>query len=47
MITKKEVMILEYCLPNSRFMWASTIMSLILGCDFRDAETLARKVLKK
>lgn len=37
-LTHKEVEILEYCYPHVQQMWASTIMGIILGCDFRDAQ---------
>ncbi len=39
-LTRKEVDILEYCLPNCHQMWAATIMGMIIGCDFRDAEVV-------
>ena len=28
--------ILRYCEPHVHQMWAATVMSFILGCDFRD-----------
>ena len=46
LLTSKELEILKYCLPNSSQMWAVKIMGLILDCDFRDAEPLAKIYLK-
>jgi len=37
-LKKHERMILNYCKGNMDFMWASTIVSIILDCDFRDAK---------
>lgn len=45
-LTSKEVDILKYCLPHSSHMWAVKIMGLILDCDFRDAEQLAKIYIK-
>jgi hypothetical protein len=34
---KDQTEILEYCRPHTDQMWAAKIVSIILGCDFRDA----------
>jgi hypothetical protein len=34
--TIKEI--LEYCRPYIKQMWAAKIVSILLKCDFRDAE---------
>lgn len=40
---EKQTEILEYCRPHTDQMWAARIVSIILGCDFRDATpTLAK-----
>lgn len=33
---KKEILI--YCKDNMKYMWASTIVGILLDCDFRDSE---------
>lgn len=35
---EKLDIILKYCQPYMEYMWAATIVSEILECDFRDAE---------
>lgn len=35
---KKKKDILNYCRPHIKQMWAATIVSIILNCEFRDAE---------
>lgn len=30
--------VLKYCEPHTDKMWAASIISKLLGCDFRDAE---------
>ena len=45
-LTSKEVDILKYCLSHSSHMWAVKIMGMILDCDFRDAEHLAKIYIK-
>lgn len=32
---KKEI--IEYCKPHLDKMWAATIVSMLLNCDFRDS----------
>ena len=40
---EKNKEVLEYCRPHTDQMWAAKIVSIILGCDFRDATpTLAK-----
>lgn len=34
----KLVEILEYCRKKTHLMWAAWIVSIVLDCDFRDAE---------
>jgi hypothetical protein len=42
-LEKQHQEILEYCRPHTDQMWAANIVSIILGCDFRDATpTLAK-----
>lgn len=33
----QELQILEYASKNHKYMWAATIMGIILDCDFRDS----------
>ena len=33
---KQNKEILQYCLPHIKLMWAANIVSIILGCEFRD-----------
>lgn len=35
---EQQTHILEYCRPHTDQMWAAKIVSIILGCDFRDAK---------
>jgi len=42
-LTPKELQIIEYCRPELEHMWASTIIGIILDCDFRDADSELRK----
>jgi hypothetical protein len=30
--------VLRYCYKNIQYMWASSIASILLNCDFRDAK---------
>lgn len=43
---KYEKEILEYCRPHTDQMWAAKIVSIILGCDFRDATPALAKYFK-
>lgn len=43
-ISEKEKQILEYCYKYWEKMWAVTIMSIILDCDFRDAPWLYKEL---
>lgn len=38
--------ILKYCEPHLEQMWAATIVSNILECDFRDAKHELQKIKK-
>lgn len=37
-LTNKEMEIIEYCKKYIDQMWATTIVGIILNCDFRDAK---------
>lgn len=41
-----ELAVLEYCLKHKGYMFADTIMGLILDCDFREASEEAEWTLK-
>lgn len=41
-VTKREFEILEYCEPHLEQMWAATVVSKILGCDFRDTKNVLK-----
>ena len=43
----KEIEILNYCIPHMDHMWAATVASIILGCDFRDAKAALQKRIKE
>lgn len=43
----KEIEILNYCVPHMDEMWAATIASIILGCDFRDAKAALQKRIEE
>jgi len=48
MYTKKTVKeVIEYCLENHKYMWAATIISMLLGCEFRDCKEEAEKYLRE
>lgn len=46
MCDAKKQEIIKYCLKSSEFMWAANIISILLDCDFRDAEYEAKKYLR-
>lgn len=35
--------VLEYCKPHMKMMWASSVVGILLNCDFKDAETELKK----
>lgn len=37
-LMKKNTEVLEYCEAYTDQMWAASIVSIILNCDFRDAK---------
>jgi hypothetical protein len=37
---------LLYCLPHVQYMWAAVVIAKLLNCDFREAETEAKKYLE-
>jgi len=39
--------ILKVCYPNIEQMWASQIVAVILGCEFRDSEYELRRYLEE
>jgi len=41
----KEKEILKYCQENIEYMWAVTIVSILLNCDFRDAPKALKEKL--
>ena len=41
----KSNKILNYCYPHVEQMWAATVISKILDCDFRDAKSKAEFVM--
>ncbi len=43
----KQIEILNYCVPHMDEMWAATIASIILGCDFRDAKAALQKRIEE
>lgn len=38
--------ILQYCAPHADQMWAATIASMILGCDFREVKDAFEKAAR-
>lgn len=40
LLTDNEIQILKYCFGYTNEMWAASIASIILRCDFRDANDL-------
>lgn len=30
--------VLDYCEPHFKYMWAATIMGILLKCDFKEAQ---------
>lgn len=38
-LSNEQIAIIEYCYPHTDMMWASTIIAMILKCDFRDAKS--------
>lgn len=47
LLTDKEIQILKYCFGHTKQMWAASIVSIILKCDFRDANDLEIKTVLK
>lgn len=45
-LEKKISRVLNYCKGNTNQMWAATIVTAILGGDFRDAEQILKKYLE-
>jgi hypothetical protein len=41
----KIAQVLAYCRPHLEYMWASSIVAILLGCDFRDAKNELEKFL--
>ena len=39
--------ILDFCYKNTEYMWAATIVSIILECDFRDVKQKLDEYRKK
>lgn len=44
---EKNKAVVEYCLLYSDMMWAATVISKLLDCDFRDSERVAKMYLKQ
>ncbi len=45
-LTEKDIEVLKYCLPHIKYMWASRVIGIILGCEFRNSETELQKLVK-
>ena len=38
--------VLKYCEPHTDQMWSASIVSILLGCDFRDSKATLEKYFK-
>ncbi len=43
MLSEKEKRVLAYCKPLIDQMWASRIVGIILGCDWKDSDLELKK----
>lgn len=44
---KEKLEVLKYCYGHTSQMWAATIVSILLNCDFRDSTKELEKYLQE